>query len=917
MAGLPTGTVTFLFTDLEGSTRLWEEHPEAMRAALARHDAILRAAVESHRGVVFSETGDGIAAAFASAGDAVAAGLDAQLGLGACEWGETGPLRARMGLHAGEGEVRTDGQYVNQPLNRCARLMAIANGGQVVVSETVETLVRGALPPDVGLVALGEHRLRDLARPIGVFQVTHPALPCDFPPLRSLDELPGNLPVQVTSFVGREEELARVVGELVQERVVTLTGVGGVGKTRLALEVAADIVPEYRDGTWLCELAGVRDPDSVSDAIVAIFGLQPRTGVTATEALLEFLRAKELLLVLDNCEHLLRAVAGLVSEVVRGCPEVRVLATSREGLNVAGERMLGVASLEVPDEAAELEAVALCDAVRLFVDRAQAVKANFALNATNADAVAQVCRRLDGIALAIELAAARVAMLTPGEVARRLDQRFRLLAGGRRTAVERHQTLRAAIDWSYELLSETEQLLLRRLSVFAGGFTLEAAEAVTAGGGIEADDVFELLATLVARSLVVADTEDADTRYRLLETIRQYAQEHLDNSSDGDRARAEHAVYYAGFAEVAIPTLAGPEGIQWERRFEREYDNFRAALTWAVDTQDFDTALRLLGMWDTPMMSTDLSFSFTLRWAAETVLAMPAAIAHPRLPAALVVAAWDAHRQGNHELARRRCDDAVTAERRLGIEPSAAPWMTRVNIALAEGRPDKAVEYARRAVVLCRDRGDSVRLAFALAGSATAHALVGDAAAALPEAEEVVVLTRGFANPSVVRGALGLAAFALGDSQPERALALAREAVELSAASGVETPVWAIAGDLAARQGEHREALEFFTKAIDAFSWLGVRPVLGSLFGRVADLLADDDPEAAAVLLGAGDAFAPGFVQAPHVVEVRRHAVTTLETALGLPRRHELYAQGMVMNEEAAVAYAHAAISRSLGKDPP
>ena len=382
------------------------------------------------------------------------------------------------------------------------------------------------------------------------------------------------------------------------QRVVTLTGVGGVGKTRLALEVAAEVVPQFRDGAWLAELAGVRDPEAVPDALVSMFGLQVSGGASATATLVEFLRAKELLLVVDNCEHLLRPVAGLVDEVVRGCPGVRVLVTSREGLNVAGERMLGVASLDVPPEGAGLEAIAQCDAVALFVERARAVKASFALDETNADAVAQVCRRLDGIALAIELAAARVAMLTPAEVARRLDQRFRLLAGGQRTTVERHQTLRAAIDWSYELLSETEQLLLDRLSIFVGGFSLEAAEAVTVDGAIDADNVFELLATFVARSLVVADTDGDETRYRFLETIRQYAQDRLDASGDGDRMRSAHAAYFADFVEAAITNLVGRDGLEWQRRFELEFDNVLAARSWATDTPDVDIALRLVCVWD-------------------------------------------------------------------------------------------------------------------------------------------------------------------------------------------------------------------------------------------------------------------------------------------------------------------------------
>ncbi|MEX2031359.1 MAG: LuxR family transcriptional regulator, partial [Dehalococcoidia bacterium] len=327
------------------------------------------------------------------------------------------------------------------------------------------------------------------------------------------------------------------MGELADARVVSLTGVGGVGKTRLALEVGAEVMPDFRDGVWLVELAGVRDPEAVPDVVIGTFGLQPRAGLSASEALQEFLQTKTLLLLVDNCEHLLRAVASLVDDVVRACPGVRVLATSREGLNVAGERILAVASLEVPDDAEDLAAIADCDAVVLFVERARAVKAGFVLDDSNARDVAQICRHLDGIALAIELAAARVAMLTPPDLARRLDQRFRLLSGGQRSAVERHQTLRAAVDWSYDLLSEAEQQLLDRLSIFVGGFSLDAAETVAAGGVVAPDAVFDALAALVARSLVVADTEGVDTRYRLLETIRQYAQEHLDGGGDGDRLR--------------------------------------------------------------------------------------------------------------------------------------------------------------------------------------------------------------------------------------------------------------------------------------------------------------------------------------------------------------------------------------------
>ena len=574
MGELPSGTVTFLFTDLESSTRLWEEHPEAMKAALARHDELLRDAIESHGGHVVKTTGDGVHGAFATADDAVAAAVDGQRALAAEPWGPTGALRVRMGLHTGSAQQR-EGDYYGPALNRAARLMSVASPGQVLSSQATADLVRDALPHDVALVDLGGHQLRDLARPEVVFQVTHPDLPADFPAIRTLDAPRGNLPRQVTSFIGRDDELARIESELEQTPVVTLTGVGGVGKTRLALEVASRLASRCADGAWLVELAGVRETDAVADAVLDVFGVD-RGALTTEQMLLQFLRGKELLLVLDNCEHVLRASAGLVGELVRECPGARVLATSREGLNVAGERILVVASLDVPDDAgpihdkavddATVDAITRSDAVRLFAERARAVRAGFDIDAGNAAAVAQVCRRLDGVPLAIELAAARIGMLTPAELAERLDQRFRVLTGIERGAVERHQTLRAAIDWSYDLLTEPERRVLERLSVFAGGFTLAAAEAVAAGPDVDTFDVFELLAALVARSLVVADREGTGTRYRLLETIRQYAQERLDSEwrhrSDPQRARAllrgVRRDDRAGIRRTGRARLAGP-----------------------------------------------------------------------------------------------------------------------------------------------------------------------------------------------------------------------------------------------------------------------------------------------------------------------------------------------------------------------
>ncbi len=469
MTDLPTGTVTFLFTDIEGSTALWEHHPEAMRVALARHDKILEAAIDAGGGVVFTKMGDGMAAAFASAQNTLAAAVAAQQGLAEATWPELlGSVTARMGLHTGEG-ILVEEQYLNQPLNRCARLMAIGHGGQVLVSGTTEPLVRGAALEDVRLVDLGEHRLRDLSEPIRVFQVHHPALPAGFPPLRSLDAFPGNLPLQTSSFVGRDHEVVRIGATLTQSRVVTLTGVGGVGKTRLALQVAAEVLPRFKDGAWLCELASVRDPDQVVDAVAGALRVTARPGWSLEDSLVAYLRDQELLLVLDNCEHLLRPVARLVASIEAAGAGIRVLATSREGLNIRAEQQLTIPSLGLPDDPDSEDGVGECESVRLFAERARAVKDDFVVDDRNRDDVVAICTRLDGVALAIELAAARVSAMSPSDISRRLDRRFRLLSGGERIAIERHQTLRAAIDWSYDLLSEAEQQLLVRLSVFAGG----------------------------------------------------------------------------------------------------------------------------------------------------------------------------------------------------------------------------------------------------------------------------------------------------------------------------------------------------------------------------------------------------------------------------------------------------------------
>jgi predicted ATPase len=562
--------------------------------------------------------------------------------------------------------------------------MSAGHGGQVLVSAATAALVGERLPDGVELVSLGERRLRDLGRPELLYQVVHPALAREFPALRTLDSYPGNLPLQTSSFIGREREMVRILEALDETRIVTLTGVGGVGKTRLAQQVAAAVLPRFREGAWLVELAPVRDPSGVPGALAGVFGLTARSGMTLEESLVEFLRSKQLLMVLDNCEHMLDVVAELVQSLERRCAGLVVLATSREGLALDGERVLAVPSLASPGADADIESVAGADAVRLFVERAQGAKADFGLTATNAAAIGQVCRRLDGVPLAIELAAARVSAMDPAELALRLDRRFEVLAGGRRRAVERHQTLRAAIDWSYDLLSEPERRLLARLAVFAGGCTLEAIEAVCTGEPIEAHAVLGLVARLVAQSLVVAENQGLVTRYRLLETIRQYGEERLNDVGETDTLRVAHAEYYCDLALTLQEEMEGPQEIEAARCLEAEHENLLAATNHAIDSDNADLALRLLR----PVPPPAQQINYELLLPVGAVLSLTGADNHPLYPYALAVSASPSSRPPAKRRWPRRCISAPTPSTwstrsppwpvqmrrwRLGVGPRAPP----------------------------------------------------------------------------------------------------------------------------------------------------------------------------------------------------------------------------------------------------
>jgi predicted ATPase/class 3 adenylate cyclase/DNA-binding CsgD family transcriptional regulator len=587
---LPVGTVTFLLTDIEGSTRGWESAPEAMGPAVGRHYELLDEAIRVHRGVrpVEQGEGDSVVGAFARASDALAAALDAQRALVGEPWPDGARLRVRMAVHTGEAELRGEGNYFGPAVIRCARLRAIGHGGQVLVSQPTADLVVGRLPEGASLADLGAHRLKDLGRPEQVFELRHPDLPGGFGPLRSLDAFPHNLPVQLTTFVGRRKELGEAAGLLASTRLLSLTGAGGCGKTRLALQLAAEVAEHYPGGVWLVELAPVADPGRVAGSIAAALG-EGDAGSDTVEAIVSRLHADAALLVLDNCEHLLDSVAGLADVLLRRCPRLVIVATTREPLGVPGETGWRVPSLSLPGrlEPVEVEALSQFDAVRLFLDRATKARPNFALGVDNAPFVAQVCARLDGIPLAIELAAARVRGMRVEQVAAGLDDRFRLLTGGARTVLPRQQTLQASVDWGYALLGDAERVVFRRLAVFAGGFSLDAAELVVSGDGVEAVEVLDLLLGLVDKSMVLADDSG---RYRLLETLRQYGASRLLDAGETPAVRDRHLAWAR--AAVRDPIEDGLRAVRIDSApdVEVEIDNLRAAFEWAVLRDSADDA---------------------------------------------------------------------------------------------------------------------------------------------------------------------------------------------------------------------------------------------------------------------------------------------------------------------------------------
>ena len=771
-----SGVMTFLFTDIEGSTRRWEADPDAMRPALAAHDGVLRGTIKAHKGWLFKHTGDGVCAVFASPRAAVDAAMAAQRAL---------ELPVRMGIATGEAELR-GGDYFGAVLNRVARVMAAGHGGQILLDGATAGLISG-----IDLIALGARRLRDIAKPVEVFQVRAEGLRAEFPPLKTEDSAPGNLRPRNTTFVGRETELAELVELLKAHQLVTLTGVGGVGKTRLALEVGARLADTFRDGVWVIELAAVGDPAAVPDAIAAVLGIAQQPGMNMADSVAAALEGRSRLLIFDNCEHVLDAAAEIIGAILARSDTVKIVATSREGLRVEDEQLWAVPSLDT-DSGLDSSAVSL------FRDRAQAIARDISL--TPQSAVLEICRRLDGIPLAIELAASRLLSMSVTEVRDHLDDRFRLLVGSRR-GLERHQTLRHAVQWSYDLLEDAEKRLLTRCSVFAGGFDLPAVCAVAGS-----DDEFatlDLLDSLVGKSLLVPNRTSERTRFSMLETIREFAHEQLVATGDADDTRNTHARYFADRETDIFRLWDGPRQREAYLWVKAEMANLRAAFRWAADHGDLDTATAIahyaafVGLWGLQHEP--------IGWAEELI--EPARAVQHRKLAQLYAAAALCYIAG-------RVEDAVAyaAAGQAAVtsgsfdEVHAEAEASLGGSSLAIGEPERWVEWCR--TVLSRRPAAYVH---AQACLVLALKFAGPEEDALAAADVLIAAADATESANLAAWAHFAYGFAYRDADPAHAYEILRRGLAIAQDSGsrmTESGIAGVLSVLATNHGEPNDALE-------------------------------------------------------------------------------------------------------------
>jgi predicted ATPase len=856
--------LTFLFTDIEGSTRRWEADAESMRAALDTHNSVLREAVENHDGTVFNYTGDGMCAVFASPRSAVDAAVAAQQVL---------ELPVRMGIATGEAELRGD-DYFGTVLNRTARVMAAGHGGQILLDGATASLLGG-----VDVLDLGPRRLRDIAKAVAMYQVRAPGLRADFPALKTLDATPGNLQHPTTSFVGRESELAGLATALKEHRLVTLTGVGGVGKTRLALEVARQSAVDYPDGVFVIELAAVGDPAAVPDAVAAVLGITQQAGMSLAGSVAAALESRTRLLILDNCEHVLDAAADIIEAILAHSDTVKVLATSREGLRLNDEQLWPVPSLDVHSSAASL-----------FVERASAVSPAVTLD-PDADTVVEICRRLDGIPLAIELAASRLLSMTVTEIRDLLDDRFRLLIGSRR-GLERHQTLHHAVQWSYDLLTDDEKALLNRCSVFAGGFDLAGAQAVADSGDKFA--ILDLLDSLVRKSLVVADQSSGRTRFSMLETIRQFAEEQLVSARDADATRTAHAHYFAGREADVLAMWDGPRQRDAYSWFTDELANLRVAFRWAADHDDLDTAAAIAIF--AAFLGTRVEQYEPVAWAEQ--LTAPARATNHRRLVQLYNMAAQCYAVGRSDNAVRYADAALAIAGTEEFDPipyEGEAWLGGVY--LSQGRPDRFVEVCRNMVQ--RDGADL----FARACLAVALSTTGADDEALAASAGLPAAADATDNPQVASYALLAYGIANRNADPAAAYDAHRKGQKIARDSGNRQIESYHAGNLsrvAAGQGERVDALEYVTLALRRFYDSGSFSIVPSALAVLADVLDRLGHYEPAAIFSAAGAHPFARTTYPELQATIAH----LREVLGDKQYESLLSAGESMTNVAIVTYA-------------
>ncbi|HSL28089.1 MAG TPA: tetratricopeptide repeat protein [Anaerolineales bacterium] len=866
----PTGTVTFLFTDIEGSTRLAQQYPDAMPALLARHDAILRAAIEHHNGFIFRIVGDSFSAAFHSASAALYAALEAQRSLYREPWSPAA-IKVRMGIHAGtaqvealaaSGEVRYSG-YTTLAMTQ--RIMESGHGGQILLSGTAHELTRDQLPAEAQLVDMGECTLKDILRPEHLYQVTAADLPSEFPPLKTLESFRHNLPTQLTSFIGREKEISELKKLITEHRMTTLTGSGGAGKTRLALQVAGELLSAYTGGVWFVELAPLTDPNLVVQTLLSVFKLRedPPGRRTSLEILQDHLRSQTALLILDNCEHLIEACAQISEDLLRACPKLRILASSREALGIPGEVSYRVPSLKTPTRAdlLHLEHPLEIDAIRLFVERATTAKPDFRLTKENIVFIAQICSRLDGIPLALELAAARVKVLSPEQIASRLDDRFRLLTGGARTALPRQQTLRAMIDWSYSLLSDAEKTIFRRLAVFTGGWTLEAAEFVCgrANGDL---DILDVMARLVDKSLVISEDMDGGVRYHRLETIRQYSRERFFETGEVEAIRDRHLAYYVRLSEDIERGLQGPSRMLWVSRSEAEQENLRTAIEWGL-AKDPESSLRIASNMVVGIASGGYSVQ-GFNWLRDSIQAMEArlAIISPPLRAkALGALAFMYFSLGKEREAHECAQQSIALYRELDDRSWLPSALLVASLPLeSSGRLAEAEAALKEALVLARFYKDDFVGAWILNSLARVTAkLHGDLQAAWDLTEESLRFAKDAGMDWHVANAYEMRGFlAAYNNQYDEARDLFEKALLAYQGVGAHFNVILNKSNLAHLERQfnhHQRALERYRESILAFREVGQLGAVAhqlECFGFLA--IAGDQNERALKLFAAADA---------------------------------------------------------------